>query len=158
MTIIPHKRETLILPFSANEVISRLSIVTQPASFTTSKNSNSHIRFVGQINHNSFKISRKINYPQNYLPIITGDIEESSRGCIIFLRYKLFFSSLMFFMFWTVMTALIGSFFLVYPKEYLYAALSFISGFINYIVTVLNFHKQVKISRQALDEALKITS
>ncbi|ELR69959.1 fumarate hydratase [Fulvivirga imtechensis AK7] len=158
MTIIPHKRETLILPFSANEVISRLSRATQPASLTAPKISDSHIRFIGQISRNSFKISRKINYPQNYLPIITGDIEESSRGCIIFVKYKLFFSSLMFFMFWTIMTALIGAFFLIYPREYLYAALSFVSGAINYIVTVLNFHKQVKITREALDEVLKITS
>lgn len=153
MTIIPRKRETLILPFPAHQVLGRLSVATQPALLTEPKAGNG-IRFIGQISHTHFKISRKINYPQNYLPLIKGNIEATSRGCIIFLKYKLFFSSLFFFLFWTIVTLIMGLAFLLYSQEYVYAAISFGSGIVNYVVTVLNFHKQVKISRKALDEVL----
>lgn len=156
MTLIPRKRETLISAFPARMVISRLSRVTQPALRTQSGTGRDDIRFNGHVGQSSFKISRKVNYPQNYLPLIKGSIEETSRGCIIFLSYRLFFSSLMFFMFWTVVTFLIGTFFLAYAGDYLYASIAFGSGIINYLVTVLNFNKQVKLSRKELNEVLNV--
>ncbi|UII34464.1 hypothetical protein LVD17_11655 [Fulvivirga ulvae] len=155
MTLIPHKNETLVAPITALQAISRLSFVTQPASLNESKE-NPDILFVGHISKSSFRISRKVNYPQNYLPIIKGRIEGSSRGCIIFIKYRLFFSSTLFFTFWTSMTFLIGLFFIIFPREYLYAAIAFSSGMANYTVTLLNFNRQVKLSRATLDKALKM--
>lgn len=158
MTLIPHKSETLVLPITAPQVMSRLSSKTQPARLSESDPGQQKILFNGFIEHDSFKISRKVSYPQNYLPLIKGRLEGSSRGCILFLQYNLFFSSLMFFSFWTVMTLLIGMFFIFINKEYTYAIVAFASGAVNYTVTVLNFNKQVKLSRQALDEALRIAN
>lgn len=155
MTLIPHKNETLVAPITALQVISRLSLVTQPASLNISKAKPGTL-FVGHISTSSFRISRKVNYPQNYLPMIKGRIEGSSRGCIIFIKYRLFFSSTLFFTFWTSMTILIGLFFTLFLKEYGYAVVAFASGIANYIVTLLNFNKQVRLSRAALDEALKM--
>lgn len=158
MTLIPHKQETLVLPITAERVINRLSRVTQPVGLIAPRPENSSISFNGIISNSKFKISRKLHYPQNYLPVINGRVEGSSRGCILFLSYNLFFSSLMFFSFWTIMTVVIGVFFILWPQEYFYAALSFSAGVFNYLVTVLNFNKQVNLSRQALDEALKIAA
>lgn len=155
MTLIPHKNETLVAPITALQAISRLSLVTQPASLNESKE-NPGILFIGHIGQSSFRISRKVNYPQNYLPIIRGSIEGSSRGCIIFIKYRLFFSSTLFFTFWTSMTFLIGLFFTIFSRDYWYAAIAFSSGIANYTVTLLNFNKQVKLSRAALDKALKM--
>lgn len=155
MTLVPHKNETLVAPITALQAISRLSLVTQPASLNESKE-NPGILFIGHIGQSSFRISRKVNYPQNYLPIIKGRIEGSSRGCIIFIKYRLFFSSTLFFTFWTSMTFLIGLFFTAFSKDYLYASIAFSSGIANYTVTLLNFNKQVKLSRAALDRALKM--
>ena len=155
MTLIPHKNETLVLPINALQVISRLSRLTQPANLSASGTGHK-ILFNGYVGSSSFKVSRKVNYPQNYMPIIQGKIEASSRGCIVFLKYNLFFSSLMFFSFWTIMSFIIGIFLIVYSKAYLYAAVSFTAGGLNYLITVLNFNKQVKLSREALDKALKI--
>ncbi|MBL6449698.1 hypothetical protein JMN32_25535 [Fulvivirga sp. 29W222] len=157
MTLIPHKNETLVAPITALQALSRLSLVTQPAGLSQSHKS-PDILFVGHIGKSSFRISRKVNYPQNYLPIIKGKIEGSSRGCIIFIKYRLFFSSILFFTFWTGMTMLIGLFFIFFPKEYGYAIIAFSSGVANYVVTLLNFNKQVKLSRAALDEALNMSA
>lgn len=158
MTLIPHKNETLVLPITCLQVISRLSLLTQPASLTELETRDEDIRFNGFIGKDSFRLSMKVNYPQNYLPMMKGRIETSSRGCIIFLKYRLFFSSLMFFSFWTIMTLLIGLFFILINQEYLYATIALASGAINYLVTVLNFNKQVKASKQAICEALKIAA
>lgn len=155
MTLIPHKNEILVLPITALQVISRLSLVTQPASLNELKEQKG-ILFCGYINTSTFRISRKVNYPQNYLPLIKGDIEGSSRGCIIFMKYRLFFSSLMFFTFWAAMTLIFGLLFLFLFEEYVYAIIAFASGAANYIVTVLNFNQQVKLSRKTIYKALKI--
>lgn len=157
MTLIPHKNETLVLPITCEQVISRLSLLTQPASLTE-LSGDEEIRFNGFVGTTNFQISRKLSYPQNYLPLIKGRIETSSRGCIIFLKYRLFFGSLMFFTFWTIMTILIGLFLIFFTAEYVYAVISFASGAINFLVTVMNFNKQVSISKRVFCEVLKIAA
>ena len=157
MTLIPYKSETLVLPFRAEQVVSTIRSVTQPISLTPEKG-NDQILFNGTVHPDLFRISRKIDYPQNYLPLITGKIEASSRGCIVFVKYNLFFSSFMFLSFWTLFTLLVGCFFVIHKKEYNYAAVAFGACLANYGVTILNFNKQINMSRRVLNQVLKQTA
>ncbi|MBL3654922.1 hypothetical protein [Fulvivirga sediminis] len=156
MTVIPHKSETLVLPLSAEQITHSLRAVTQPATLMQERNNNS-VLFIGNVHHDKFRISRKVTYPQNYLPLIVGRIEASSRGCIIFLRYNLFFSSFLFLSFWSVFTLLVSCFFVFYQKEYGYACVAFAACLANYTVTILNFNKQIKMSRNLINRTLNLT-
>lgn len=158
MTLVPHKNETLVLPFTASQAMYRLSRVTQPASLNIAREKEADMMFVGVITNESFSVSRIVDYPQNYLPIISGVIECSSRGCILFLKYRLFFSSILFFSFWTILTLFLGMFLILFTPYYGYAALAVLSCAANYLVTILNFNRQVQLSREALHKALKISA
>lgn len=155
MTLLPHKRETIVLPFSAEEALFLIEQVTEPVSRVISKG-NDKITFNGMIYEETFKVSKKVDYPQNYLPIIVGKIEDTKLGSIIFLEYELFFSSKMFLSLWTVLSILIGAFFFFFPKQYDYALISVGTGALNYVISLLNFNKQVKHSREELCRALQI--
>lgn len=155
MYLFPYKRETLVLPLDAREALALIDHATEPVSRVPSKG-NSKFLFNGVILEDTFNISKKVNYPQNYLPIIEGRIEATGRGCIIFLKYELFFSSKMFLGLWSVLSILIGLFFFIYVEKQTYALASVGAGALNYIVSLLNFQKQVKESNKALCEALHL--
>lgn len=155
MYLFPYNRETIVLPFTAKEALYLIERVTRPVSRIAEKD-NSEILFNGAFFGDSFKISRKVNYPQNYLPLIKGKIETTKLGSIIFLEYELFFSSRMFLGLWTVLSILIAIFLIAYPKEYQYAMISLCMGVLNYVVSLMNFNKQVKESRDVLYNVLKL--
>lgn len=155
MYLLPYKRETVVLPFSTTEALLLIGHVTEPVSMSPSKDDKKFL-FNGMIYDKSFKISRKINYPQNFLPLIKGQVEETRLGSILFVEYELFFSSRMFLTVWSVLCILIALFFSIYPKEYMYAVIALLAGSLNYAVSWMNFNKQVKDSHAALCKALAL--
>ena len=155
MHLFPYKRETVVLPFGTSEALRLIDKVTEPVSRVTSKDQKNYL-FNGVVYDQTFKISRKVNYPQNYLPLIKGQIEETRLGSIIFLEYELFFSSRMFLGLWSVLSILIAAFLCFYPHEYTYAIISIAAGTLNYVVSLMNFKKQVKESHDALCKALEL--
>jgi hypothetical protein len=145
MILFPIISETLVLPMPPEEVFFRLQKVTRPdAEHPVPED----YRFNGVVENDRFRISRRVDAPENYLPLMAGDVEATSMGCIVFLTYRLFFSSFMFLVFWSIITLLLGVFFLVYPKEIHYALLSFGAGFTNYLLTIINFRRQRRMSRE----------
>jgi len=155
MHLFPYKQETIVLPFEAKEALSLIESVTGPVSRVISREDD--VLFNGTFYGDAFTISKKVNYPQNYLPLIKGRVEKTRLGSIIFLEYELFFSSRMFLGLWTVLAILIAAFLAIFPNEYEYSAISLSAGTINYIVSLMNFNKQVKESRAVLFQALNLT-
>ena len=152
----PTEQETLVLPELAREVAHRLREATQPSvaqERLSTPNQNAFL-FNGQVKKRSFRLSQKITRPNNFLPFITGTIEPTSQGCLLFVRYRLFTMTIAFLVFWLVVTFGFGYFLARYERLYHYAALSVGIGVINYGVAVLNFRKQVVISRRILREVL----
>lgn len=157
MYLLPIKRETLVLPYEQEEVFRKLWKVSRPvrAKDPLPDVPEASFLFNGWVKKNQFKISRKIARPDNFLPVIAGTIEGTSKGSIVFLRYRMFFATIVFLIFWSFVTTLIALYFYFFEKIYLYATISFLLGILNYVIAVLNFKKQVKISSRTFKEAIR---
>ena len=157
MYLLPVEHETWVLPHNEGEVFRRLWKVSKPIEKTSDIPDvpEHHFMFNGWVRKDHFRLSRKIIRPDNFLPIIDGRVEETSKGCIIFLKYTMFFATIVFLVFWSVITLLIALYFYLIEKIYLYAIISFTIGIINYTVAVLNFKKQVKISSHTLKSVIR---
>jgi hypothetical protein len=155
MPLLPFKEETIILPYPAREARRRLQRLTRPVgeglAYTTTEER--QFLFNGLLKGERFRISRKLVRPENFLPLLVGHIEATSVGCLVFVRYRLFFATAMYLVFWSVVCVLMGLFFLIHQEAWGYAAIAFGLGFIQYLIAIKNFSLQVKRSRTALDQA-----
>ena len=145
-----------MLSLPARAVTRRLDAVTQrpEAQERLPTASDKSLVFNGRVEERSFRLSRKITRPNNFLPFITGEVEATSHGCLLFIRYRLFTMTIAFLVFWLLVTFGFGVYLARYEQLYHYAALSVGVGVVNYVVALLNFKKQVAISRRLLREVL----
>ncbi len=151
----PTAQETLVSSLSAVEVTRRLraaTLASDPRSAVSPTASTAV--FNGQVAKDSFRLSQKITRPNNFLPFISGVIEPTSQGCLLFVRYRLFTMTTAFLVFWWAVTLSFAFYLAHYERLYHYAALSAGVGLINYAVALLNFNKQVVISRRLLREVV----
>ncbi len=157
MYLFPTEREILVLPYTKEEIFKKLWKVSKPVKSADliPDVPEQNFLFNGWVKENHFRLSRKILRPDNFLPIIDGRIEGTSKGSIIFLKYRMFFATITFLVFWSVVTLLIAFYFYLFEKIYLYAALSLLIGVMNYVIALLNFKKQVRISSRILQEAIR---
>ncbi len=156
MKFLPAESETLILPYSGKEVFERIRQVTRPMEpYLPLSVQEEDFHFNGVVEVDEFRLSRKITRPNSFLPIIIGNVAPTSKGCLVFLSYKMFSSTLLFIGFWSVITLLIALYFLFYEKLYGYSTIAITVGIINYVIALLNFQKQVKISRQLVRYTLE---
>lgn len=155
MRVWPTAQETLVLSSSAGEVNRRLRAATLASDQrAVVLPSSPAVIFNGQVTKTSFRLSQKVTRPNNFLPFISGVIEPTSHGCLLFVRYRLFTMTIAFLVFWWIITLGFAFFLAHYENQYHYAALSAGVGAINYVVALLNFNKQVVISRRLLREVV----
>lgn len=157
MRLLPLYQETIVLPMDEQETAWRLEQVIRPLVkyVEYSEEAEESFLFNGWIKGNRFRISRRIRHPENFLPIMVGRIEGTSVGSILFIQYRLFFSAAMFLIFWTIICLLMSLFLLIFPQEYIYAAVAFGLGVSNYVIATKNFYIQIRNSQKTLNEALK---
>ena len=146
MRILPYYHETLVLPFTSDKVI---QILSENTIHPVERNSGHQKKFVGMIEAESFRISEKLNRPDNFIPLIKGSIEKTSKGSIIFTSYNLLFSTALFVSFSSVVTMLLCLLFLFQFNNNLYAIISMAAFIFNYYFTSTHFHRKVKGSRRA---------
>lgn len=156
MKILPRTRETLVLPFGGEEVEKRLWQTTYPVreGEEIPDQQEAYFLFNGWVKNRKFRISRKLKYPEAFLPILKGLIEESSTGSIVLIKYRLFFGTAIFVVFWTIVTLLIGLYFLLVEQIYLYALISVAVGLGNYLITTVSFYTQVKKTSELINKLL----
>ncbi|MDF9800419.1 hypothetical protein OKW21_005682 [Catalinimonas alkaloidigena] len=157
LALLPLSRETIVSSYEAQQLSERLWNVTEP---TRSGEWMPDVRdealyFNGWVKKEHFKLSRKVSRANNFLPMISGKIESSSMGSIVFIRYRLFMWTLSFLIFWSVLTGVFALYFFIYERIYINAIFSLLLGVANYVIAILNFHKQVKLSSRILHEVLE---
>lgn len=157
MSWLPVQNETLVVPYSADRVIQLIQEATETLNpyVPLSAQDAERVRFNGVVRRGEFRLSRKLNRPNSFLPIISGKIAPTSKGCIVFLSYKMFTASLLFIGFWSLITLLIALYFILYEKLYGYGTAAIIIGIANYILSLISFHKQVKISSSLIKHTLQ---
>lgn len=147
INLLPSHDETLVLPLSAEEVFTRFSRVTRNDLASVHDKS---ILFSGWVKEDRFRISMKVNRPNNFLALIKGRIESTSSGSLIFLDYQLFPTTKLFVTFWLLFTLLFTAIvsFQFASAWYLLSGLTLAAGI--YWITWSNFKIQLKMAREIL--------
>jgi hypothetical protein len=150
ISLYPSRNETIVTPLRAEEVEQRFARATN-----NSLPANREYLFSGWVKENRFVVSLKVTRPNNYLPRVSGQIESTSTGSILFLRSQLFPTTKMFMVFWFLFIILAGLVIGFQSKNWLYLLGGFaLIGFIYWVVWS-NFTIQYRLTRKAIEQVLK---
>ena len=152
MKFFPSENETMIIALSADQAQRILwkRVKPPPNLSNTIPISDSEFLFNGVVRDGRFRISLIINYPDNFLPLILGGIEDAPHGSLILVEYRLFFGTRLFLTFWTLVTGLLGIYLVLVENLWSYGFLAFVLGGLNQVVTRYIFLKRVKKSSSVL--------
>jgi hypothetical protein len=106
------------------------------------------------VRENRFRISRRITHAENFLPLILGKIEPTSKGCIVFVTYRIFPTVLFFMGFFCLMLLGAASFYALTEKDWLSAGFMLLVTLGIYAISILDFNQKVQISRSLLEKTL----
>jgi hypothetical protein len=151
ISLLPSHNETLVLPLSAEEVFTRFSEGTRNDLAAIQDKS---ILFSGWVKEDRFRISIKVNRPNNFLALIKGRIESTSSGSLVFLDYQLFPTTRLLVTFWLLFTLLFTAIvsFQFSSARYLLGGLTIAVSI--YLITWSNFKIQRKIAHEILLKVL----
>ncbi|AWW33173.1 hypothetical protein DN752_13050 [Echinicola strongylocentroti] len=158
MKYLPHHSEVLVSSMTCEDVIARLESVTKDVDYLsgTLVGQQEEQLFNGKINEDSFRLSKVVKRADSFLPLIKGKIEPTRAGCIIFLDYQLFPGASFFMVFWSIVTLVMGMFFLFGQEEPMFAAVSFAVGLGNVFFAWSHFKRKVKKSQQIFHKMLSL--
>jgi len=147
INLLPSQSETLVLPLSAADVFAKFSSATRNDLAALQDKS---IVFSGWVKQDRFRISVKVNRPNNFLALIKGKIETTSSGSLVFLEYQLFPTTRLLVTFWLLFTLLFTAIvsFQFSSSLYLFSGLAVALGI--YLITWSNFKIQRNIAREIL--------
>jgi hypothetical protein len=156
MNLLPYKNSILILPFRADEVEYKLRQQVKPVANDPSLALplTTDFLFNGWIGDYKFRVSKRITHADNFLPLIVGKIEATSKGSILFITYRMFPSTLFYLSFVSLMLLLTCLFFLLVEKNWITSACLFVLLLGIYLISVLDFNQKVGISRKLLEKTL----
>ena len=152
MNWLPFGRETLVSALSKEEILDRLAAVTRG----TRREGLPEIRplFNGSVEEDGFRLSRVIEKGDNFLPLLLGKVEETPRGCIIFVRYQIFATTRFFLWFWTLVLLAFSLFFLLVTNQFLQGGACLSLTGVNYALAVFFFHRQLVPSKKLFQEVI----
>ncbi len=157
MKFKPFEEETIVSALTREEIINQISRVTHVPSIN--KTPKKYV-FNGNVEESTFRISLKVNYPQNALPLAIGTIEPTSKGSIVFLKYQLFpATKVMLAVISGIIVSICITFVLIYLEKaevkYLRAiAITVATGIFYYMTLILNFFKRKNQTRSTLEHIL----
>jgi hypothetical protein len=155
LNLLPYHSETLVSALSKKEILGHLIRVTREVNFLDPRTQqNPKIKFNGMIGQEGFIISRAINRGDTFLPLITGEVESTPRGSIIFMRYRLFPGAVFFLAFWSIILVAFSVFYFGPIDNYLYGFICLGLAILNYVLGIFFFHRQVKSSRRVFHELI----
>ncbi|MBV6639914.1 MAG: hypothetical protein KI791_04325 [Cyclobacteriaceae bacterium] len=157
MKFKPFEEETIVSARSQEEIVAQLSRFTH---LVTDANVPARHIFNGNIEKDTFRISLKVNFPQNALPLAIGKIEPTSKGSIVFLKYQLFpATKVMLGVVGGIMATICISFFLIYlenhePKYIRAIIITLATGAFYYMTLIVNFFKRKNQTKSTLERIL----
>ena len=155
MNFLPFHSETLVSALSREEVLGHLIRVTKEVNFLdTRTQQDPKIRFNGMIGQEGFRISKAIKKGDSFLPLITGEVESTPRGSIIFIRYRLFPMTAFFMGFWSIVLICFTGFYFGVEGNAVNGSICLGLALLNYILGIFFFHRQVKASREVFHQLI----
>lgn len=158
MNLIPFFSETLVSSYSKDEVMEHISKKTLEVNFLDKSNylKPKHIAFNGIVGKNTFRISKVIQRSNTFLPLILGEVEDTPRGSILFLRYKLFPGALFFVLFWSFILLGFSAYYFGLQTDVLNGSICLGLAGLNYALALFFFHRQVRNSREDFHELINL--
>ncbi|WP_035468037.1 hypothetical protein [Algoriphagus mannitolivorans] len=156
MNLLPYHTETLVSVLSKKEVLGHLMRVTREVNFLDSRTQvlPDSIKFNGMIGQEGFRISRVVKKGETFLPLIRGEVEETPRGSIIFLKFQLFPTTVFFLAFWSIVLLAFSGFYFFGIKNPIYGLLCLCLGIVNYLLGMFFFHRQIKMTRKVFHDLI----
>lgn len=157
MNIFPTYSEVLVSSLTCEEVARKIGAVTKKVDYldVTVKKEKKH-QFNGEVDDKHFSLSLIINQADSFLPLMNGKIESTKNGCILFLNYSLFPSSIFFLVFWGVVTFFLALFFILHEKQWLHALISILAGAGNFVFAWSYFKTKLKQSQMIFHQMLSL--
>ena len=164
MQFFPFLSETYVSAFSKDEIKEKLypfiksndtpDISPTERIYFQSK-TNKEFLFEGWISDSQFRICQYTGFPEQFVPMIYGKIEATSKGCILFLDYRLLKATLFFWIMGIFIFGIIGIIFLFIERNMSSFFLMMLFFLGTYSVLMLNFIQKVKISKQLIKKILE---
>jgi len=146
--IFPAHSETIVFAINRKELVKRLDQVTQNVNFLDFDNTKKKsYLFNGVVQEDSFRISLVIDKADSFLPLITGKIDSTAVGCILFMKYSLFPGASFFLGFWSVIILAMSLFFFWGKSDPAYGFLCLAIGLGNYLFAWMHFKRKIKKSQ-----------
>jgi hypothetical protein len=157
LNLLPFHSETIVSALSKEEVLGHLIRVTREVNFLDARTqTDPKIHFNGMIGQEGFRISRAIKKGDTFIPLITGEVESTPRGSIIFIRYRLFPSAVFFLTFWSVVLIAFAGFYFGVQKAWEKGSICIALALINYVLGIFFFQRQVKVSREVFHDLINL--
>lgn len=147
--LLPHKEETLVVAHEWDTVLERLAIELQKPVQPGLPSSLS-----GWIKEDQFGVTLKVQRFNAFMPLVSGRIEPTSKGCILFLRYSLLPANRFFLSFWTFFLILAGILLILFDDEMLGNA-CILMVFLIHAIAWANFKLHLKVTRTILLKCLE---
>lgn len=148
MNLFPHQKRLLSIPWEPDEAEHMLRCFTKDINeyrFSDNLvNPESLYKFNGWVHDLKFKISKTVNYPQNYLPIAKGEIEKVKSGSVVIISYDLFPATKSMIIFSLILTFFIVIIFGLIRQNIWIALFSILVFLVHYFVALGNFNMHVK--------------
>ena len=149
--LVPSFRETIVLPRSGKEIRERLAAVT---SNTVIQEPRNQPWFTGWVLEDRMRLALRGKRPGPYAPIAKGHLEETSSGCILFLRFSLLPHMEWLLRFWyaVLLVGGLGSTYLT--RHPLAAVAGGLSAVLIYFIVRSNFYLHLRPLREAIHRAI----
>jgi len=154
----PTYDEILVSPLPAEEVMKKVLRVTKDMNLQELPifGAGEKFLFNGTVRKNTFQLSMKNENADSFLPLISGRAEPTRKGCILFIHYSFFPSTVFFLGFWIVVSFFMMLFFLTLQQDWKLAALSLVAGGGNYWFSSMHFRRKVRQSQKVLHYMLDL--
>jgi hypothetical protein len=152
----PKYKEQLISKYPPTEVLRRLEITVKPVkkqSFHNQKLDGEEqelFLFNGLISGKSFSISKVVDKPDNFLPLINGKVLPFEQGSRVLVQYSLFKSVNWFFGFWFFLLLALTLIAYIEKQAIHWLVVPVIVQLCSYILVVARFKKGIVDSRKEL--------
>ncbi len=157
VNLLPFHNETLVSALTKEEVLGHLRRVTREVNFLDARTlQDSNIRFNGIIGREEFRVSRAIKRGDSFLPLMKGEVESTPRGSIIFVKYSLFPTTILFLSFWSAVLLAFAAYYLVGLQNINYGSICIALAVLNYGLGIYFFQRQVKASRELFLELINL--
>ncbi|MDF2156687.1 hypothetical protein [Algoriphagus sp. CAU 1675] len=157
MNLLPFHSETLVSALSKAEVLEQLNKQTREVDFLDKRSQyDQAVLFNGMVGKHGFRISKVVQKGDSFLPLILGKVEDTARGSILFLQYRLFPGALFFIVFWSIVLLAFSAFYFAVLQNFLFGGICLAVAIVNYLLAIFFFRRQVKISRNAFHQLINL--